>query len=283
MYWIDKEHNHIATCDFYGNNYIITTQSVFDEPFSLTNFDKNLYYLYDNKIKTVSADRKINIQDQNINRLSQTDNSNIIHYQNQWTQPETVVNTCKCMLCLCIPSGNTLELDSKCYCESFQNQNTSIDFVKNKTATTTYALYTTTTTNRNSIIDILTSVTTAAFSTISNTNSLVETTTIESHKSYILADLTLKVGSLIIFVLVFLSVVIGLKLKPPKWLLNSVVNTTNKYIFKFRRKNDNPILDQQSGPSITTVDSNIDLDNDVVLSEFNGANQSVRSYHMNQI
>ena len=58
MYWIDKEHNHIATCDFYGNNYIITTQSVFDEPFSLTNFDKNLYYLYDNKIKikTLSYD-----------------------------------------------------------------------------------------------------------------------------------------------------------------------------------------------------------------------------------
>jgi hypothetical protein len=207
LYWIDKEHNHIASCDFYGNNYVITTQRIFDEPFSFTNFDKNIYYLYDNKIKIIPTDKKANIKDQNIIRLSQTDNSNIIRYQSQWTQQETVVNTCKCMLCLCIPSGNVLELDSQCFCEIFQNQSTNIDFVKSNTTSTTYAWSTTTTTTSttNSTIDILSIITTVTFSTIT-----IKTSS-ENHKSYIFADLTLKVLSITIFVLVFLAVVIGLK------------------------------------------------------------------------
>ena len=324
MHWFDKDQNYIASCDFNGNNYVITKQNIFDQPFSLTSFDKNLFYLYDNKIKTLSIDRKASIDDQNINRLIQTDNGNIIRYYSQLSQPENVVNTCKCkQLCLCIPIGGMLELDSKCICENIQNQSTKTGY---NTTTATYTAATAKSTSNISITYNLTTVTStttvastskittlynasttttsATFSTsATSATSATSTTSINSTSNYtiyitnsvdnnhvtyspiqvshLIANFTIKILSIVIFSIIFLSVVIGIKMKPPKWLLESVVNVTNKYAFKFRRKSDNPIMDQSS---ITTVDSNIDIDNnnEIVLSDFNGTKSS-RLYHLNQV
>jgi hypothetical protein len=180
-----------------------------------------LFYLFNNKIKTLSSDL---FEEKVINRLVQTDNSNIIKFYSELTQPESVFSPCKCESCLCIPLGTILNQDTKCVCKE-ENSRDIYEF--NNSSSSMFSSH----------------------SSVKN-NSM------------------LKIIGLLVFVVCFLGISVGFRLRPPRWLFENIQNTTSKiYSCKFRRRKNSGLTERsECDMSIQTTDSIIDVETEVILN-----------------
>ena len=175
----------------------------------------------------------------------------MIRYYNELSQVENLINSCNCTACLCIPLGNILSRETKCICTV---HNFTVDYISN-------------------IISFN--------DTIINTTQKISYSSISIHPVHYAIGTIVKIATVFVFILGFLSIAIGCKIKTPKWISNSIVKVTNKITNKCRRYfGENDQSTDACGSSTQTIESIVDVDNEIVLSDFH-RKKKVYCYHIN--